>query len=494
VVCEILSVGTELLLGQILNTNAQYLAVQLSLMGIDVYYQTTVGDNAARLSETLMRALSRSDAVILTGGIGPTQDDITKEVVASALGLPMEDHEPTIRRLEAFYARRGWAMTPNNLRQAAFPRGAVILENANGTAPACIVETGGKAIVVLPGPPNEMQSLFETQVKPYLETKSESAIASRVLRIIGMGESSVEHAIREIIDSQTNPTVAPYATFGEVTLRITAKCRKGEDPAPLLDGTESRIRSILGEYVYAVDAPGMEHVVAGLLMRSNKRLAVAESCTGGMVASALVKVPGISAALTEGVVAYSDEAKVRRLGVRRETLEKFGAVSAETAKEMAAGLLGGADVALSVTGIAGPGGRERRQAGGPRVHGCRRQGRLRGEAVQLLGRPRADQDPDHPQRAEHAPVVSAKRRIKAGRQQEFVRGFSAVKNALYARFFCCALKFPQAEFAYANRNRARFHDACPGRYPPAAPATGDELNKKTKARRYKARLGGVFVE
>ena len=355
-VCEILSVGTELLLGQILNTNAQYLAVQLSLMGIDVYYQTTVGDNAARLSETLMRALSRSDAVILTGGIGPTQDDITKEVVASALGLPMEDHEPTIRRLVAFYARRGWAMTPNNLRQAAFPRGAVILENANGTAPACIVETGGKAIVVLPGPPNEMQSLFETQVKPYLETKSESAIASRVLRIIGMGESSVEHAIRDIIGSQTNPTVAPYATFGEVTLRITAKCRKGEDPAPLLDGTESRIRSILGEYVYAVDAPGMEHVVAGLLMRSNKRLAVAESCTGGMVASALVKVPGISAALTEGVVAYSDEAKVRRLGVRRETLEKFGAVSAETAKEMAAGLLGGADVALSVTGIAGPGG------------------------------------------------------------------------------------------------------------------------------------------
>ena len=356
-VCEILSVGTELLLGQILNTNAQYLAVQLSLTGIDVYYQTTVGDNRARLKETLLHALARSDAVILTGGLGPTYDDITKEVVADALGLPMEDHEPTIRRLEDFFARRGSVMTPNNLRQAAFPKGAIILGNANGTAPGCIVETGGKAVIVLPGPPNEMRPLFAEHVRPYLQARSGYAIASRVLRVIGIGEAKMEHAIRGIIDSQTNPTVAPYATPGEATLRITAKCKKGEDPAPLLGSTEARIRAILGDHVYAVDAPSMEHVVACLLMQSNKRLAIAESCTGGMVASALVNFPGISAVLTEGVVAYSNEAKMRRLGVKRETLERFGAVSAETAMEMAEGLLdGGADAALSVTGIAGPGG------------------------------------------------------------------------------------------------------------------------------------------
>ncbi|MFZ5975552.1 MAG: competence/damage-inducible protein A [Bacillota bacterium] len=356
--CEILSVGTELLLGQILNTNAQYLSVQLSLMGVDVYYQTTVGDNAVRLSETFSRALSRSDIVILTGGLGPTQDDITKEVVAESLGLTMEEHTPTTERLRAFFAGRGWEMTPNNLRQAMFPVGAIILENPNGTAPACIVETRGKAVIVLPGPPNEMQPLFENSVKPYLQARSEFSIASRVLRIIGMGESSVEHAIADIINTQTNPTVAPYAALGEVTLRITAKCRKCEDPAPLLDGMERRIRDVLGDKIYAVDAPSMEYVVAGMLLDSKKRLAVAESCTGGMLTSSLVNFPGISAVLCEGVIPYSNEAKMHRLGVKKETLEQYGAVSRETALEMAEGLLKGsnADVALAVTGIAGPDG------------------------------------------------------------------------------------------------------------------------------------------
>lgn len=356
--CEILSVGTELLLGQILNTNAQYLSVQLSLMGIDAYYQTTVGDNAARLSETFLRALSRSDVVILTGGLGPTQDDITKEVIAGSLGLSMEEHTPTTKKLTEFAAQRGWEMTPNNLRQTMFPKGAIILENANGTAPGCIVETEGKAVIILPGPPNEMQALFTDKVKPYLEARSDYTIASRVLRIIGMGESAVEHAISDIIDAQTNPTVAPYASLGEVTLRITAKRGKGDDPTPLLDDMETRIRSIIGDKIYAVDAPSMEHVVAEMLMRTKKRIAIAESCTGGMVASSLAKFPGISGVLTEGVVAYSNEAKMRRLGVKKETLDKYGAVSAETALEMAKGLLAGgiADVSIAVTGIAGPGG------------------------------------------------------------------------------------------------------------------------------------------
>ena len=365
-ICEIVSVGTELLLGQILNTNAQYLSVQLGLMGVDVYYQTTVGDNAMRLEEAFRRALTRSDVVILTGGLGPTQDDITKEVVASGLGLSMEEHQPTTKRLQDFFARRGSAMTPNNLRQAMFPVGAIILENANGTAPACIIETQGKAVIVLPGPPNEMQPLFEKSVKPYLQARSGFTIASRVLRIIGIGESSVEHAIADIINTQTNPTVAPYAALGEVTLRITAKCNKGDDATPLLDTMEMRIRDVLGDTIYAVDAPSMEHVVAGMLLKSKKRLALAESCTGGMIASALVKFPGISSVLCEGLIPYSNEAKTRRLGVKKETLERYGAVSSETALEMAEGLLGGgnANIALSVTGIAGPdGGTEEKPVG-----------------------------------------------------------------------------------------------------------------------------------
>lgn len=386
--CEILSVGTELLLGQILNTNAQFLSVQLSLMGIDVFFQQTVGDNHERLTGAFLQALERSDVVILTGGLGPTQDDITKEVVASALGLEMERHKPTAQRLTAFFAGRGLEMTPNNLRQAMFPRGAIILENANGTAPGCIVETGGKSAVILPGPPNELQPLFTDKVRPYLEARSDFSIASRVLRIIGMGESSVEDAIKNIINTQTNPTVAPYASLGEVTLRITAKCEKGTDPAPLLNGMEQRIRDILGDKIYAVDAPNMETVVAGMLLKCKRKVAIAESCTGGMLTSALVKFPGISDALHESVVTYSNESKTQRLGVRAETLEKHGAVSRQTALEMANGLLSGghADVAVAVTGIAGPdGGTEEKPVGLTYIAVCDKNGEERCQEFRFWG-------------------------------------------------------------------------------------------------------------
>ncbi len=357
-ITEIISVGTELLLGQILNTNAQYLAIELSQMGLDVYYQTTVGDNPTRMKETINRAINRSDIIILTGGLGPTQDDITKFIVAESLGLEMEEDQQTIDWLKSMFNNRGWEMTPNNLRQAMFPVGAHIFENKNGTAPGCVVESGEKSIIVLPGPPREMKPMFNESVKPCLEEKSGFVISSRILRVFGVGESRAEHKIRDIIDNQTNPTVAPYAATGEVTLRITAKCKKDENPVPMLNEMESKIRERLGEAVYAVDAPSMPYVVANMLKDKNMKLAIAESCTGGLLSSAFVDLPGASEILIEGVVCYSNKAKVKRLGVKNETLNQFGEVSAETAREMAFGAIYNlnADASIAVTGIAGPDG------------------------------------------------------------------------------------------------------------------------------------------
>lgn len=357
-ITEIISVGTELLLGQILNTNAQYLSVELSQMGLDVYYQTTVGDNPARMKETIIRALGRSDIIILTGGLGPTQDDITKFMVAESLGLEMVEDQKTVNWLKAFFDERGRQMTPNNLRQAIFPVGAKIFENKNGTAPGCVVESGDKSIIVLPGPPREMKPMFNDSVKPYLEEKSGFVISSRVLRVFGVGESKVEHQIRDIIDTQTNPTVAPYAATGEVTLRITAKCNKDEDPIPMLNDMESKIRDRLGDAVYGVDAPSMAYVVANMLKERNMTLAIAESCTGGLLTSDFVDLPGASQILIEGIICYSKQSKIERLGVKEDTLNEYGEVSAETAREMALGAVNNSksDVSIAVTGIAGPGG------------------------------------------------------------------------------------------------------------------------------------------
>ncbi len=354
---EIISVGTELLLGQILNSDAQYLARELSALGFNLYHQVTVGDNMDRLCECLKTALERSDVVLLSGGLGPTEDDMTKEAVAKVFGLEMELDEASKSEIKCFFASRHYEMTPNNLRQAMFPKGGIVMPNAKGTAPGCIVEQDGKASIVLPGPPHELTDMFEKQARPYLMKLSDSKIVSRVVRVFGMGESSVEHRVRDLMDG-ANPTLAPYASVGEVTLRLTAKVGPNEDASALLDPLTNELLARLGDLVYSTNDERLEYLAVRLLRESGKTLALAESCTGGLVASMITDVPGASEALLEGVVTYSNAAKIRRLGVKAETLERFGAVSEQTAREMAEGAKdsAGADFALALTGIAGPGG------------------------------------------------------------------------------------------------------------------------------------------
>lgn len=360
-IAEILCVGTELLMGQILNSDAQYLARRLSEAGVTLHHQTTVGDNPGRLLEAIETALSRADIVITTGGLGPTADDITKELSAQALGLAMEHNQQAEETLRAWFARGKFQMTENNLRQASFAQGATILRNDFGTAPGCIVEKDGKAIINLPGPPRELMPMFDTGVFPYLQARSGAMIVSRYLRIFGMGESTVESKVSDLMETSVKPTIAPYCSLGEVQLRLTVRCAHANEAPALLNPLEAEIRRRLGDVIYAVtDDPHhtMEQSVAACLLAKGLTVATAESCTGGMIASKLVGVPGISAALLEGHVTYANEAKERVLGVRHETLAQYGAVSAETAREMAEGLRtrSGADLCIATTGIAGPDG------------------------------------------------------------------------------------------------------------------------------------------
>ncbi|MCM8900802.1 competence/damage-inducible protein A [Caldicoprobacter algeriensis] len=355
---EIIAVGSELLLGQIANTNAQYISQRLSSVGVNVYYHTVVGDNRKRLLEALEIACKRADIIITTGGLGPTMDDLTKETIAEFLGLELVLHQPSAQAIREFFARRGRTMTENNLKQAMFPREAIILPNDVGTAPGAIIEKDSRTFIMLPGPPYEMQPMFENHVIPYLAQKGNEKIFSRVLRIYGIGESAVEEMIKDLLENQTNPTIAPLAAYGEVTLRLTVKCHRSQDPLELMKPVEDEIRRRLGQAVYGVDDDRLETVVARLLKEKGLTLAVAESCTGGLISNLLTDVPGISENLLETCVTYSNQAKINRLGVKPETLEAYGAVSPQTAQEMAEGILktSGADIGLAVTGIAGPGG------------------------------------------------------------------------------------------------------------------------------------------
>lgn len=357
-IAEILSVGTELLMGNIVNTNAQYISEKLCDLGINCYFQTTVGDNHDRLVAAVETALSRADILILTGGLGPTADDLTKETIADAFGRELVLDPASEQHIHARFARMGREMTPNNLKQAMFPRGGIILPNPNGTAPGCIVEEGEKAAILLPGPPKEMAPMFDASVMPYLEKRSGHMLVSHVVRVFGMGESEAEYRLRTLMERQSNPTIAPYALSGEMKLRVTARCKSAEEGermmAPLID----EIKETLGSVVYSIDDQELHEVCAALLREHGATLAVAESCTGGMIASKLVSVPGISAYFIEGAVTYSNDAKIRRLGVRPETLAAHTAVSAETAREMAEGIrrTSGASLGVATTGIAGPDG------------------------------------------------------------------------------------------------------------------------------------------
>lgn len=356
--CEIVAVGTELLLGNIVNSNARYLSEKLAELGIDVHYHITVGDNLDRLKQVIADSLDRADLIVTTGGLGPTDDDLTKDGVADALGLQLVPHEESLNRIISYFTAANRPMAECNRRQGYIPEGAIALENNNGTAPGVIVEKGEKVVIMLPGPPREMIPMFEYKVIPYLRTKSESIIKSRTLRVVGVGESSIQELLQEIFDSQTNPTVAPYAKDGEVHLRLTAKCSNESEADALIYELEKKITSILKDNIYGYDEESLEYVIYKLLSDRKLTVATAESCTGGMVSSRLTNVSGVSSVFMNSIVTYSNEAKMKFLDVKEDTLRQFGAVSAETAKEMADGIrkVSGTDIGISVTGIAGPGG------------------------------------------------------------------------------------------------------------------------------------------
>ncbi len=363
---EILAVGTEILLGDIVNTNAQYIAKRLADLGISVYHQSVVGDNPERLLEAYALAFSRADLVITTGGLGPTKDDLTKEVAFEYFGKESVVHEPSLKILQGHFKDMNRPMTQNNVKQACFPVDVMILPNNNGTAPGCIIEEGGKIVALLPGPPREMKPMFEESVATYLQKFQQGVLVSKVLRVVGVGESKAAEMLEDILDNQTNPTVAPYAKDGEVTFRITAKVDTYEEGTNLIEPMEAEIRSRLGNNIYGEGDTTLENVLGEMLVSKKLTIATAESCTGGMVASKLINYPGISSVFMEGAVTYSNEAKINRLGVKAETLDKYGAVSSEVAAEMAQGIAktSGTNIGLSTTGIAGPqGGSEEKPVG-----------------------------------------------------------------------------------------------------------------------------------
>lgn len=367
-VVELVSVGTELLLGNIVNTNTQFLAEQCALLGLSMYHQSVVGDNEERLAEVVRTALGRSDVVIFTGGLGPTEDDLTKEVCARVMGFELKEDAHTKKRLQEYFKNSIYKkISDNNWKQTMVPEGALVLDNDNGTAPGLIMEKDGKRLILLPGPPNEMIPLFNNQVEPYLRKLRPGFLVTRMVKVCGVGESQVEDMLLDLIDGQSNPTIATYAKTGEVHVRVTASASDEETGDKLIKPVVKEIKKRLGRAVYSVrEEETLEMTLVRLLKKHELTVATAESCTGGLVASRIVNVSGASDVFKEGFVTYSNKAKRKHLDVSKGTLKKYGAVSSQTAREMA---IGGAfatdsDVCVSVTGIAGPdGGTEEKPVG-----------------------------------------------------------------------------------------------------------------------------------
>lgn len=359
-IVELITTGSELLLGQIINTNAAYMAKELNAIGFDVVYQTTVGDNRERMQAAIAHALTRADLVITSGGLGPTRGDITKEVSAAVFGRELSLNEACAERIRAHFDRVRRPMTENNLRQAMIPTGAHIFTNYAGTAPGIALEQDGKVIVNLPGPPSEMKDMFERSLKPYLQKTYgfASVIVSRVLDTFGIGESKLETEIQDLILAQNNPTLALLVRPTGVIIRITAKAATPAAADRMIVGVEQEIRRRVGAYIYAVDDEPLEEVVGQELAAQNLTIACAESCTGGLLTSRLTDVPGSSAYVIGSVVSYTNEVKAAVLGVDRETLRTLGAVSEPVARQMAEGVRRclGTSVGVGITGIAGPDG------------------------------------------------------------------------------------------------------------------------------------------
>ncbi len=354
---EIISVGTELLLGETINTDAADVARLLSEFGINVFWQTVVGDNPGRLEQIVRRAKERSDMIITTGGLGPTCDDLTKETVAAAFGKKLVLNKEEEARLRGLYKERNTYMTENHLQQVMLPEGCTVLVNDWGTAPGCAFEADGCLVIMLPGPPLECGPMLEHRVRPLLEARSDSLILSHNVRIFGIGEGTMEYQLRDLMNEMTNPTLAPYAKEGECLVRITAKARTKEEAEAMIAPWVQRVRDELGVFAYGVDSDNIQSYAMNRLIESGKTISVAESCTGGLVGDLMTNTPGASGVFLGGVIVYTDEMKMQLLGVDAECLREHGAVSHETAVQMAEKCRArlGTDLALSVTGLAGPG-------------------------------------------------------------------------------------------------------------------------------------------
>lgn len=353
--CEIISVGTELLLGDILNTDAQFLAVELARLGLCVMHQSTVGDNHDRLLKQISDAAERSDIIILSGGLGPTPDDITKEVACEFFKKELVLHEESLERMTAYFTGKGLEMPETNKKQAMLPEDCVVFNNNNGTAPGLAMEKDSKHILLLPGPPRELKPMFFESAVPYLRQFSDKVIISHNIRTFGIGESAMAEIVSDLLELE-NPTVAPYAKDGEALLRVTAMADDEEQAEKLCKPIIADIEKRLGDYVYGVDVKSIEEAVVELLKKNNLKVATAESCTGGLISKRIVDVPGASGVFDCGIISYANEIKHKVLGVSTDDLQKYGAVSEQVAAQMAQGALkvSGADIAVSVTGIAGP--------------------------------------------------------------------------------------------------------------------------------------------
>lgn len=352
---ELIAVGTELLLGNIANTDAQLISEGLSTLGITVHYHTVVGDNPARLKEVLAIARTRADIIITTGGLGPTYDDLTKQTIAEAFGRKLVLHEDILEEIRGLFAARNMEMPENNTQQAMLPEGCTVFTNPVGTAPGCAIEENGTHVLMLPGPPFECRYMFENRAVPYLMSLTDGVIVSHNLRIFGMGESKVDEVVHDLTES-SNPTLAPYAKVGECMLRATAKAENEEKAEEMLRPLMDEVKRRLGDVVYGTDVESLDEVVTSILKERGLTLSAAESCTGGLFSKHMTDLPGSSAYFRGGVVSYATDLKHSLLGVSAETLEKYGAVSAETAREMAEGCrrVCGTDLAIAITGVAGP--------------------------------------------------------------------------------------------------------------------------------------------
>jgi len=355
---EILSVGTELLLGDIVNTNTQYIAKGLAELGINVYRQSVVGDNPKRLKSSMEESLGRADLVIVTGGLGPTKDDLTREVAADVLGKKLILDEEILRGIQGFFDQIKVTMEKSNRKQAYLPEGALAIENPNGTSPGILLEEGEKIMILLPGPPRELQPMFDNHIRPRLKKYGQGLVKSKVLNIFGIGESTMEAMVDDLMEAQDNPSLAPYCMKEGLILRITARARREEEADAMIRSLEEKVRERLGSYVYGTDHESLEEAVVEALLKKEYTISVAESCTGGLIAAKITNVPGASRIFPLSIVTYSEASKNTLLGISKENLKSHGTVSKETAIAMAKGIRekGGTALGLAITGVAGPGG------------------------------------------------------------------------------------------------------------------------------------------